>query len=97
MNPDRVLFFFFPALVLGWGCEQSQERTDKTGEDEELANIINWIYIWNNTYIRVNATQVGKLTHFYSCSLGRLYLPLGSHSGSGSRCMAPKTRSFRSG
>ena len=27
-----VLFFFFlPALALGWGCEQSQERTDKTG------------------------------------------------------------------
>ena len=33
----------------------------------------------------------------YSCSLGRLYLPWGSHSGRGSRCMAPKIRSFRSG
>lgn len=24
-------FFFLPALALGWACEQSQERTDKTG------------------------------------------------------------------
>ena len=24
-------FFFLSSLALGWGCEQSQERTDKTG------------------------------------------------------------------